>query len=279
MTYEIKVGDVFEKLQEIETDTIDCVITSPPYFNLRDYGVEGQIGVEKSLEEYIDKLVLVFREVKRVLKPTGTFWLNIGDKYKDKNLLFVPHRVAIALQNDGWICRNDIVWNKTNAMPMPVKDRLVSSHEYLFLFTQSKKYYYDAEAIRVPYETPINRWGGEKLIEDSEVESFWDNGTGQKTYRDRNLRPNPNGRHKRTVWTTATSFQKGIHCAVYPPKLIEPCVLAGCPEGGLILDPFAGSGTTAGVAEKHNRNSILIELNENYAKLIPNRISKVLRNA
>ena len=276
MAYEIKVGSVFDKIKEIGDESIDCVVTSPPYFNLRDYGKENQIGTEKSLEEYIKNMVSVFEEVKRVLKPTGTVWLNLGDTYKDKNLLFVPHRVAIALQDAGWICRNDIVWEKSNAMPMPVKDRLVNSHEYLFLLTKQKKYFYDVEAVRVPYTEPLQRWGGTKLVKNENSTSKWDEGTGQNAYRERSLRPNKNGKHKRTVWRTATSYHKGVHCAVYPPSLIEPCILAGSPKGGMVLDIFAGSGTTGGVAEKHGRNSILIELNEEYAKSIPERIRKIV---
>lgn len=276
MAYEIKVGSVFDKIKEIGDESIDCVVTSPPYFNLRDYGKENQIGTEKSLEEYIENMVSVFEEVKRVLKPTGTVWLNLGDTYKDKNLLFVPHRVVIALQDAGWICRNDIVWEKSNAMPMPVKDRLVNSHEYLFLLTKQKKYFYDVEAIREPYTEPLHRWGGKQLVKDENATSKWDEGTGQNSYRERSLRPNKNGKHKRTVWRTATSYHKGVHCAVYPPSLIEPCILAGSPKGGMVLDIFAGSGTTGGVAEKHGRNSILIELNEEYAKSIPERIRKIV---
>lgn len=276
MAYEIKVGSVFDRIKEIDDESIDCVVTSPPYFNLRDYGKENQIGAEKSLDEYIKNMVSVFEEVKRVLKPTGTVWLNLGDTYKDKNLLFVPHRVAIALQDAGWICRNDIVWEKSNAMPMPVKDRLVDSHEYLFLLTKQKKYFYDVEAIREPYTEPLQRWGGTQLVKDENATSKWDEGTGQNSYRERSLRPNEKGKHKRTVWRTATSYHKGVHCAVYPPSLIEPCILAGSPKGGMVLDIFAGSGTTGGVAEKHGRNSILIELNEEYAKAIPERIRKIV---
>jgi site-specific DNA-methyltransferase (adenine-specific) len=276
MAYEIKVGSVFDKIKEIGDESIDCVVTSPPYFNLRDYGKENQIGTEKSLDEYIKNMVSVFEEVKRVLKPTGTVWLNLGDTYKDKNLLFVPHRVVIALQDAGWICRNDIVWEKSNAMPMPVKDRLVNSHEYLFLLTKQKKYFYDVEAIREPYTEPLQRWGGTQLVKDENATSKWDEGTGQNSYRERSLRPNKNGKHKRTVWRTATSYHKGVHCAVYPPSLIEPCILAGSPKGGMVLDIFAGSGTTGGVAEKHGRDSILIELNEEYAKSIPERIRKIV---
>jgi len=270
MAYEIKVGCVFDKIKEIESESVDSVITSPPYYSLRDYGNEGQLGLEKTPEEYVQNLVKVFREVKRVLKPTGTLWLNIGDKYKNKQALLIPYKVAIALQNDGWIVRQDIIWAKKNCMPEPAKDRCVKSHEYVFLLSKNKNYYFDYEAIKEPVANPNrkNYVGGSRSNGKNKDRN--DNDMSKrmkgKTFEKRN---------KRSVWTTSVKAYPEAHFAVYPPELIESCVLAGCPSKGLILDPFAGSGTTGGVAEKHGRDSILIELNPEYAKLIPDRIKSI----
>lgn len=262
--------------------------------------MDAQIGIENTYQEYIDKLVLVFREVRRVLRDDGTLWLNLGDSYagsggagnqfkqlekegfntykqkmipcdiKPKNLIGIPWRVALALQADGWYLRQDIIWHKLNPMPESVKDRCTKSHEYIFLLSKSGSYHYDQDAIREPYTEPMNRWGGEKLKADGV--STWDKGTGQSTYIDRDLRPNKNGKNKRTVWTVNTKPYKEAHFAVFPEKLIEPCVLAGCPEGGIVLDVFGGSGTTGVVAKKHKRNYILIELNPEYTKIAEKRL-------
>ena len=275
MTYEVIVGNCLDELVKLDSESIDCIITSPPYFNLRDYENTLQIGSENTVNEYISTLSSIFSECHRVLKSTGTFWLNLGDSYRNKELLMIPHKVALRLQQDGWILRNDIIWEKPNVMPSSAKDRLTVSHEHIFLLTKSKNYFFDRDAILEPYTKPMNRWGGEVLKADGKSE--WDEGTGQKSYRHRNMRPNSKGRNRRTVWNVPTNQYKGAHFAVYPPKLIEPCVLGGCPKNGIILDPFAGSGTTAGVAEFYQRNSILIELNEEYAKLIPKRIESVIK--
>ena len=273
MAYEIKVGDVLDKLKEINDETVDSVITSPPYYSLRDYGIEGQLGLEPTPEEYIQNLVNVFREVKRVLKPTGTVWLNIGDTYKNKQALLIPYKVVIALQNDGWIVRQDIIWAKKNPMPEPAKDRCVRSHEYIFLLSKNKKYYFDYEAIKEPVANPNRK---------SYVSGSRSNGLNRDR-NDNDMSKRMKGktfktRNKRSVWTTSVKAYPEAHFAVYPPELIEPCVLSGCPPEGLILDPFAGSGTTGGVAEKHGRNSILIELNPEYAKLIENRLLSILNS-
>jgi len=331
MSYEIKIGNAIDKLKEIEDESVDCVITSPPYYGLRDYGtgewvggdencshqrdskrsdktgtghkamndaghvvgdgiykvkcpkcgakrVDNQIGLEATPEGYIKNLVTVFREVHRTLKSTGTVWLNIGDSYwngmgqkhdvfKKKDLMLMPHRLAIALQEDGWYVRQDIVWAKNNPMPETVKDRCTKAHEYIFLLTKKPRYFYNHNAV---FEPAVN--GGL--------------------------------RNKRTVWKMSLKPYKKAHFAVYPPKLIEHCILttpnkvcSDCGTGyyfvndndlkkcdcdtnetipAVILDPFAGSGTTGGVAEKHGRNSILIELNPEYAKLIDERIKSIV---
>lgn len=271
MGYEVKVGDVFDKMKEIDNETIDSVITSPPYYSLRNYGAEGQLGNEKTPEEYVQNLVNVFREVKRVLKPTGTVWLNIGDTYKNKHALLIPYKVAIALQNDGWIVRQDIVWAKKNPMPEPAKDRCVRSHEYIFLLSKNKKYFFDYDAIKEPVANPNRK----NYVSGSRSNGRNnDRNDNDKHEREKNVIYTK--RNKRSVWTTSVKAYPEAHFAVYPPDLIESCVLAGCPKGGLILDPFAGSGTTGGVAEKHSRNSILIELNPEYSKLIDDRIKSIL---
>lgn len=321
---DLRLGDCLTKLKEILSESIDCCITSPPYWGLRDYGVECQLGLEKTPEEYVDRMVEVFREVKRVLKKEGTLWLNLGDTYnanyrwggldtcgkiqlgnkgshnfmninrkKDrttkrwgggqnhvegllpKNLVGIPWRVAFALQKDGWYLRQDIIWHKPNPMPESVTDRCTKAHEYIFLLAKNQKYYFDNKAISEPYIEPMNRWGGQKL--KAKGESTWDKGTGQQTYRDRDMRPN-NGRNKRSVWTVTTKPFKGAHFATFPENLILPCVLAGCPKGGLILDPFAGAGTTGVVAKKNNRNFIGIELNPKYIELAQRRINNTEEN-
>lgn len=272
MTYRILIGDACEMLKGIEDESIDCVITSPPYYNLRDYGVDNQIGVEKSVEEYIESLLEVFSEIKRVLKPIGTFWLNLGDTYRNKHALLIPHKVAISLQNDGWIVRQDLVWAKTNPMPEPAKDRCVRAHEYIFLLTKSKKYYFDYEAIQEPVANPKRKNYVSGSRSNGKNVNRNDN---DKSVRERNVIYTK--RNKRSVWTTSVKAYPQAHFAVYPPDLIEPCVLAGCPVGGVVLDPFAGSGTTAGVAEKYGRDSIMIELNPEYAKLIPERVIQINR--
>lgn len=321
----IIVGDALSELKRMETESVDCCITSPPYYNLRDYGIDGQIGLETIPEEYISKLVDVFREVRRVLKQDGTLWLNIGDSYagsgkgkrdthtrnmgnkgtlnnsalqgnfknaeiKPKDLIGIPWLLAFALRKDGWYLRQDIIWHKPNCMPESVRDRCTRSHEYIFLLSKSKQYYYDSEAIseliagsstkrylqnieaqkgsdRQPGKTNGNmkavlpRFGGEKYAE------------GSIRTKNGNVYIPSLRRNKRDVWTVSTAGFKGAHFAVFPEKLIEPCILAGCKEGGTVLDPFCGSGTTGVVAEKNNRNFIGIELNPKYAELARKRIT------
>lgn len=307
-------GNALEILKTFPDESVHCCVTSPPYWGLRDYGVEGQLGLESTPEEYVTKMVEVFREVKRVLKKEGTLWLNLGDSYagsgkgawgnkgvqkeiyvpdkdspqcklkkvpqglKPKDLVGIPWMVAFALRADGWYLRQDIIWHKPNAMPESVKDRCTKAHEYIFLLSKSKKYYYDADAIREPLSVHRAKQAGQKVepgndivgrreqIEHARQRGSGGHFDGHKWFM------NPLGRNKRSVWTITTKPFKGAHFAVFPEDLIEPCILAGCPEGGIVLDPFMGSGTTAVVALKHNRNYIGIELNPEYIKIAGKRI-------
>jgi DNA modification methylase len=305
-------GDVLKILKTFPDESVHCCVTSPPYWGLRDYGVEGQLGLESTPEEYVSKMVEVFREVNRVLRKDGTLWLNLGDSYagsgkgawsnkevqkeiyvpdkdspqcklkkvpqglKPKDLVGIPWMVAFALRADGWYLRQDIIWHKPNCMPESVKDRCTKAHEYIFLLSKSKKYYYDNEAIK---ETAKN---ANKTI------SLGEKSFSKRQAKGVGVEPSGNGksdnytvkeyRNKRSVWTVTTKPFKGAHFAVFPEDLIEPCILAGCPEGGIVLDPFMGSGTTAVVALKHNRNYIGIELNPEYIKIAEKRISEATSN-
>ena len=299
----IITGNAIEVLKELPDCTIDCCITSPPYLGLRDYGVNGQIGLEKSVEAYINRLTDIFREVRRVLKNDGTLWLNIGDSYvssnseysncKRKDLIGAPWLLAFALRNDGWYLRQDIIWEKPNAMPESVKDRCTKSHEYIFLFSKQSKYYFDYEAIKEPAVGFNNivpagskgtlrpnsrlRKGNSRTFRGGGVytkgQSF--NNSAEIMRESHGNNENMTGlRNKRSVWTVATQGYKEAHFATFPEKLIEPCVLAGSRDGGIILDPFMGSGTTAVVAKKHNRGFIGIELNPEYAEMARRRLEE-----
>ena len=309
-------GDCLTVLKTLPTVSVHCCVTSPPYWGLRDYGCEGQLGLEKTPEEYVAKLVEVFGEVRRVLRDDGTVWLNLGDSYcanrgntidkpgfdnkaaqghaglairphkiggngiKEKDLVGIPWMVAFALRADGWYLRSDIIWAKPNPMPESVADRPTKSHEYLFLLTKSAKYYYDAEAIKEKQtESTIKRaaygWNGRTD----------DNSNGSRTgstFKRMAETGEPIGtipadgkRNKRSVWTVATVGNGcGEHFAVFPPKLITPCILAGCPVGGTVLDPFGGSGTVGEVSENHGRNSILIELKPEYCEMAKQRTAQ-----
>lgn len=284
--------DCLEGLKLLDDKSIDCCVTSPPYYGLRDYGVDGQIGLENTLEEYIKNLVIVFREVKRVLKDEGTLWLNLGDSYagsgkgqvpaslKPKDLMGVPWRVAFALQEDGWYLRQDIIWAKPNPMPESVKDRCTKSHEYIFLLSKNRKYYFDYEAI----EEPANYDGrkdtllkGSPKYEKCVVPGQAGHSMAAKGHE--RWKKNERGeyvRNKRSVWTIPTKPFKEAHFATYPPDLIKPCILAGCPVGGIVLDPFMGSGTTAQVALELQRNFIGFELNPKYIEIAEKyRLNKI----
>lgn len=298
MTVRILKGDCREVLRTLEDESVHCVVTSPPYFGLRDYGVAGQIGLEPSPEEFVAEMVDVFREVRRILSNDGTLWLNLGDTYagggnggggsyaseranwrvvparsgqrasvdglKAKDLVGIPWRVAFALQADGWYLRQDIIWAKPNPMPESVKDRCTKAHEYVFLLSKSQRYYFDSESVREPSNGEWNSAKGFKKEGQSKR-----NIEGRIGNRDN---VEQTGRNRRSVWTVSTKPFKGAHFATFPPELIEPCILAGCPEGGTVLDPFGGAGTTGLVADRLKRNAILIELNPEYAAMAERRI-------
>jgi site-specific DNA-methyltransferase (cytosine-N4-specific) len=266
--YKLIEGDSRNILPYMADRIFQCCITSPPYWGLRDYNIEEQIGAEESIEDYINTLVAIFREVRRTLKDDGTLWLNIGDSYtsgnrtwrdsdkknqaramsyrpptpeglKPKDLIGVPWRLAFALQADGWFLRADIIWHKPNCQPESVKDRPTRCHEYVFLFSKSEQYYYDHEAVREPTADSL-QW-----------------------------------RNRRTVWSINTEGFKGSHFAVFPPELVRLCLLAGSQVGTIILDPFLGSGTVAQVALEHNRKCVGIELSGEYATIARERLSNI----
>ena len=270
-----------EQLQKIPPAVVDTVITSPPYYRQRDYQGEQQVGLESTPEQYVARLVDVFGECRRVLKNTGSFWLVIGDKYVNGEQLGMPWRVALALKESGWILRSDIIWHKPNAMPSPVKTRPTTDHEYVFFFTKAKKYYYDVDAIREPHVT---------FTEHSRMRGgrnhFFQRGSTPekgKNEGDANLHDgrwdqafHPKGRNKRTVWSISLSKFREAHFAVFPEKLVETCILAGCPEDGVVLDPFVGSGTTPLVAKKLGRAYIGIDCVEEYCRMARRRLQEIL---
>jgi DNA modification methylase len=274
--------DCLEGLKSLPDNCVDCCITSPPYFGLRDYGVAGQIGLEETPEDYVQRLVNVFAEVYRVLKPTGTLWVNIGDSYatwegiKPKDLLGIPWLLAFELRRAGWYLRQDIIWHKPNAMPESVTDRCTKSHEYIFLLSKTAKYYFDNEAIFEPVaistierskSKKLPRYGGDKYT--ATPNKFYLTKSGNM------YEPRPS-RNKRSVWSVSTKPFKDAHFATFPDTLIVDCIKAGSPENGLILDPFMGSGTTAVVARKLSRNYIGFELNPEYVEISNRRIKKEL---
>lgn len=340
MSVSILIGDCRERLRELPDASIHCCVTSPPYFGLRDYGVDGQMGLEATPDAFIAGMVEVFREVRRVLRDDGTLWLNIGDSYasigggysdegsrekasvispktqravlkgrnrggqpgyKPKDLIGIPWMLAFALRGDGWYLRQDIIWSKPNPMPESVQDRCTKAHEYLFLLSKGPRYHYDADAIAEPLESSSIA----RLAQDIEAQKGSDRvpgktngrmkavykksytGTATKTYEgsgaqdpsatkarivEKILSGELTTRNKRSVWEVATQPFKGAHFATFPTALIEPCILAGCPHGGTVLDPFGGAGTSGMVADRLGRNATLIELNPEYAELARHRI-------
>lgn len=282
----------------IGTKAQTCV-TSPPYFGLRDYGHPGQLGLEKTPEEFIANMVEVFRCVRDVLADDGTLWLNIGDSYandgkwggkhakalhgntsigrtkvqtglKRKDLIGIPWMLAFALRADGWYLRQDIIWHKPNLMPESVTDRCTKAHEYIFLLSKSERYYFDSEAIKEPAV-----WAPSKQSKEVERAPGYYGGKGTDSSRnDKNFKAIREMRNRRSVWTVATRPYKGAHFATFPPALIEPCILAGSRPGDIVLDPFMGSGTTAQVAKQHGRHWLGCELNESYGPLQQQRIAE-----
>ena len=267
-TEKIYQGDCIEILKDMPDESIDCVVTSPPYWGLRDYGKGEQLGLEETPEEFVSNLVKVFSEVKRVLKSSGSVWLNLGDTYYNKSLAGIPFRVAFALQSDGWYLRQDIIWHKPNPMPESVQDRCTKSHEYIFLLTKSPKYFYDIDAIREISEglgkTNI-RFGGNKYGDSDDKHHQTKSGN---KYIDSGFR------NKRSVWKITTKPYKEAHFATFPMELPITCIKAGCPEGGIVLDPFFGSGTTGLAAQELSRHWVGIELNPEYIEIAKRRTSQ-----
>jgi DNA modification methylase len=261
-------GDVLDVLRQLPDDSIDCCVTSPPYWGLRDYGVEGQIGLEPTMQGYLDKMVEVCREVRRVLKADGTLWLNIGDSYHKKSLAMIPNRLAIALCDDGWYVRSEIIWAKPNPMPESVRDRPTSAHEKVWLLTKSARYFYDADAIKECGVIPAGTRGAK-----GSAERF---GTPGVNSRPPEYKIYDGTRNCRNVWTITPKPYRGAHFAVMPPELAERCIKAGCPVGGMVLDPFGGAGTTGIVASRLGRRSTLIELNTDYIEIIKWRVGRDL---
>jgi DNA modification methylase len=261
-------GDVRTALAQLEDGSVNCVVTSPPYWGLRDYGHDGQIGLEQSPDAYVEEMVTVFREVRRVLANDGTLWLNIGDSYASgKQLVGIPWRVAFALQSDGWWLRQDIIWHKPNPMPESVTDRCTKSHEYLFLLTKSARYHFDHEAIK---EESVGKWNSAKGF--NKAGQSLRNIEGRIGNREDKEQEK---RNRRSVWSITVKPFKGAHFAVMPEALVEPCILAGSLEGGVVLDPFFGSGTVGVVAQRLGRQWIGCELNPEYVKIAEQRTAQI----
>ena len=316
-------GHVLDVLPTLAAGSVNCVVTSPPYYGLRDYGVDGQIGLEPSPAEYVETMRAVFAGVRRVLREDGTLWLNLGDsyvskppgnvrgvsdcsglhgaqtseKYRDtltrgmgtkrdttghgiaeKNLMGIPWRVAFALQDDGWTLRNAVIWSKPNAMPESVTDRLSTRYEHVFLFSRSRRYWFDLDAIKEPLLTAERGatghvFGGANKAAQLVAAGSRDGGTARRSGNTYDALPD-GGRNPGDVWTIATQPYPGAHFATMPPKFAERCILAGCPQDGIVFDPFAGSGTTLMVARNLLRKSIGVELNPEYCGLIVDRIGQ-----
>lgn len=324
-TTTIHVGDCRHILASLPAQSVNCCVTSPPYWSLRDYDVpptdwpevtygtlggsvtvpamECCLGLESTPDAFVGHLIHVFREVRRVLRDDGTLWLNLGDSYanggrstratdaklpsrgmdvrpadptgiKPKDLIGIPWRVAFAFQADGWFLRQDIIWHKPNPTPESVRDRCTKAHEYVLLMSKSDLYYFDADAINEPATS--KKPAGNKRHKYADA---YNAGTSDEHRTKAGLVALAGveweTRNKRSVWTIASRPYAGAHFATMPPELAETCVLAGCPEGGTVLDPFGGSGTTAGAAKKHWRKAVICELNEGYTKLMPDRIDSI----
>lgn len=296
-------GDCLTVLETMDSGSVDCIVTSPPYFGLRDYGVDGQIGAEASPAEFVETLRAVFAEARRVLADDGTLWLNLGDSYgrgsrpvaqplqsverghrdtshrpqrteslhlPNKSLLGIPWRVAFALQDDGWILRNDIIWRKPNGMPESVTDRLSNRHEHLFMFSKSQRYWFDLDPIREPTVTThpaALNWARDTKEADVPGQSSRQHRTQRRAVEPANIGTHQAGRNPGDVWTIATQPFPGAHFAVFPSALPERCIQAGCKPGGTVLDPFSGSGTTGLAAAKHGHKYVGIDLNHEYLDL------------
>ena len=267
---QLLIGDALTVLRTLPDASVQMCVTSPPYWGLRDYGIEGQLGTEATLSEYVSRLVAIFGEVRRTLCDDGTCWINLGDTLINKELAGAPWRTAFAIQNDGWRLRSEIVWEKPNTMPESVTDRPTRAHEYIFLLTKNPRYFYDADAIREPFvgKNEHDRTGGKYSPPGQTAHSSRLNGS-RGGYK-------PEGRNARTVWAINTKSYKGAHFAVFPEELPRRCILAGSRPGDTVLDPFAGSGTTCAVAKSLGRDFIGIELNADYKVLAEKRISEAV---
>lgn len=291
---QILTGDALETLRQLPDRCCSTCVTSPPYYAARDYGSRNQIGLEKTPEEYTQRLVEVFREVRRVLTDDGTLWLNIGDSYatkviaegiKRKDLTGIPWLLAFALRADGWYLRADIIWHKPNTMPESAKDRPTRAHEYVFLLSKSPNYYYDAEAVKetaVGYgpDNPGRKRGNTSTFRggNAYTHNQATNNSANVERQSHGLVPNESGkRNRRSVWTVATRPYKGAHFATFPEELVRPCILAGSRPGDTVLDPFAGSGTSGAVAIQEGRDFIGIEINPEYSKMSEQRICEAAR--
>lgn len=278
----ILLGDSWEIAKRLPSSLVQCIITSPPYFGHRKYAkdsgvAELEFGREKNPIAYVERLLSLFTELKRVLRDDGTLWLNMGDTYRKGQLLGIPWRVALALQDDGWMLRSEIIWKKTNAMPSSVKNRPTTAHEHIFLFSKQASYYYDQDAIREPHVTFTDKSkmkGGRRHFgkRDSTPESGKNAGNSNLHDARWDQAFHPLGRNKRTVWEISLGKFRGTHFAVFPTQLVETCLLAGSAEGDLILDPFMGAGTTAVVAKQHGRHYLGIELIAEYIEMANQRI-------
>ena len=315
MTWEVLQGDALATLRTLPSETVDCCITSPPYWGLRDYGVDGQLGMEETPEAFVAAMVAVFREVRRVLKPEGTLWLNMGDSYagarrgghpsdtstlngtsshanrtasrrrdnapvprsdikvqglKPKDMVGIPWMLAFALRDDGWYLRQDIIWHKPNPMPESVQDRCTKAHEYLFLLSKAERYFYDYEAIKEP-AVDLRGPGNTSPVISLPGEREGENANLRGSLHKIGIRDT---RNRRSVWSIPTQGFAGAHFATFPLRLVEPCILAGSPPGGIALDPFCGSGTTGCAALMLGRGFVGIELNPEYAALARERIAQ-----
>ncbi|HEY0427495.1 MAG TPA: site-specific DNA-methyltransferase [Pyrinomonadaceae bacterium] len=299
-------GDALKALKKFPEGSIDCIVTSPPYWALRDYDVKGQIGLESTIEEYLEKLLAVFAEIRRVLKPTGTCWINFGDTYANKtkgghrnklqnnmydsltrratfpkletklnippkSLCQIPSSFALKMIEQGWILRNEIIWHKPNAMPQSIKDRFSVDFEKIFFFVKERKYYFCQQFEPLKNPVRLERRLLDPKKSHKRTKSYWFSARPEISEK-RRLNMLKTGRNKRCVWTIGTTSFPGNHFAVYPPRLIETPIKAGCPKGGIVLDPFIGSGTTAIVAKELGRKFIGIELSSSYVKMARNRL-------
>lgn len=282
MEGKVILGDIRDVAPTLPDNFFQAIVTSPPYFGHRDYSKgsnPNEIGRESEPDEYVENLVRIFRDLRPKLKSAGLFWLNLGDTYRDKLLLGIPWRVALALQDDGWILRSDVIWYKPNAMPSSVKDRPTTDHEYLFMFARTPDYYYDADAIREPHVTftekskmrggrnHFGKVGGTPEAGKNAGNNNLHDGRWDQAF-------NPKGRNKRTVWEIPLSKFRDAHFAVYPEKLVETCILASSREGDVIFDPFTGSGTTGVVAYRLARRFVGVELVEEYQGMAQTRLDE-----